>query len=106
MRVALFAERVFPGADIGCTFAQRVRVEPGRAQLELRIVAMGDDVHRVELVVAGQGLVDLFDAVAGGIEDHDVHIAALLLRLDHIVVELLEVGRARVDDDKLVAIAF
>ena len=65
---------------------------------------MRHDVHRVELVVARQRFVDLFDAVTGGIEDHDMHIAALLLRLDQVIVELLEVRRTRVDDDQFVAI--
>jgi hypothetical protein len=78
-----------------------VLTELAGAELQSSVGSMGDDVHGIQVPVAGQGFGDLLDAVAVAVDDDDLDLPPLLGRLHQVIDELLVVGRAGIDEDYL-----
>ena len=65
---------------------------------------MGDDVNRVEILAPGQRVADLLDAVAIGVEGHDLERATGVALRVQVVDELLVVRGTDVDEHDLAPI--
>ena len=100
--IALLGERLAPLLDRRRALEQRVEVELRGAELHRPVGGVADDVDRVEIGLLRERVGDLADAVALGVDQHELELDALFQRRRaHRFHQRLVLGRGGVDEHQL-----
>ena len=91
--VPITGERIAPAGDGAGVGVGAAGVEPAAAELDGRIRAVGDDVDGIQLLVAGQDLADLGDAVREGCDAVLAWRATSSLLAEQVLEIVAGVGR-------------
>ena len=99
--VGVRGERIHPARDLVRVAFHAVQAELAVADLEARVIAVRNEVNGVKIMVTGEHLADLLDAVAIGVQHDYVERTAFRAPREKVVDERLIIRDVGIDDDQL-----